>query len=183
MIDDLEGEVWVDVENYVGLYKVSNLGRLKSLSRDVACRGGGIRVIKTRIVKPSKRLDGYMIVNIFREGKREVFTVHKLIAKMFIPNVDSKSDIDHINNNKEDNRVCNLRWATRLENLNNRKNKKPKGRNKIKCITTGEIFNTLKEAGEKHELKPATIASCCKQYSRTTKSNIIIYERLTWQYI
>ena len=58
---------------------------------------------------------GYMIV--WYQGKP--YKVHRLVAEVFIPNPEGKKEVDHINTNRSDNRVENLRWSTRGENCNN----------------------------------------------------------------
>lgn len=181
-MEDLENEFWVDIEGYEGYYQASNMGRIKSFGRTVIF-GDRTRHTKDRILKPSKRLDGYMVINLLLDGKREVFNVHRLIASIFIPNPENKCDVDHKDGDKSNNKVENLRWTTRKENLDNRKHKRKGGIRKIKCITTDEIFNTLEEASKKYGIKPATIASCCKGHSRTTGSNIDTETRLMWKYI
>ena len=67
---------------------------------------------------------GYYYVSLRYPGKRKQYTVHRLVAMHYIPNHENKSEVDHINRNKLDNRVENLRWATHTENMNN------KGQNK-----------------------------------------------------
>ena len=80
------------------------------------------KVINTdsgRELKP--RLDkGYYRIGLSKNKKEKIFSLHRLIAKAYIPNPDNKPVIDHINRNKEDNRIENLRWATRSENQRNR---------------------------------------------------------------
>ena len=68
-----------------------------------------------REVKP--RLGEYLQVNL--SGIRNPQHVHRLVAKAFIPNPENKPTVDHINGNRLDNRVENLRWATQKENNNN----------------------------------------------------------------
>ena len=104
-------EVWKDIRGYEGLYQVSNLGRVKSLNYK--------RTGKERILKITKDRNGYYLVNLRKNNKTKMFKVHYLVADNFIPNPYNKPEIDHINTNPSDNRVENLRWATREENCNN----------------------------------------------------------------
>ena len=74
---------------------------------------GNIRNAKGHILKPWLDGGGHYQIQLGRGNK---FTLHRLIALTFIPEVDGKPYVDHINQNKTDNRVENLRWATRSEN-------------------------------------------------------------------
>lgn len=80
------------------------------------------RVFSTRsnhYLNPIIKNTGYAQVNLSVNGKRKAFLVHRLVAEAFIENPLNLPEIDHINTNKEDNRVENLRWCTRKENENN----------------------------------------------------------------
>lgn len=100
-------EEWKDIEGYPD-YMVSNLGRVKSL-----------KFGKGKILKPQTLNNGYLIIGLSQNGKRTPFLIHRLVAEAFIPNLDNKHCIDHINTIRTDNRVENLRWCTQKENLNN----------------------------------------------------------------
>ncbi len=103
---NLPNEEWRNVVGYEGLYQVSNLGRIKSLQRK-----------KPRIVKPDIIHTGYLRVMLYKDGKTKKHYTHVLVAKSFIPNPENKSDVNHINGIKTDNRVENLEWVTRSENI------------------------------------------------------------------
>ena len=107
-------EVWRDVKGYEGLYQVSNMGRVKSLGRKD--RFG--RVIKERILEPAVTHNGYMRVGLHVDGKRKMLRVHRLVCEAFHENPDNKSEVNHVNEDKTDNRACNLEWSTRTENCN-----------------------------------------------------------------
>ena len=107
-------EVWRDVKGYEGLYQVSNMGRVKSLGRKD--RFG--RVIKERILEPAVTHNGYLRVGLHVDGKRKMLRVHRLVCEAFHENPDNKSEVNHVNEDKTDNRACNLEWSTRTENCN-----------------------------------------------------------------
>ena len=108
-------EVWKDIKGYEGLYQISNLGRVKSLNRKINKR----KCIET-IKKPSLTNKGYFRLSLSKFGKKEYYHIHKLVAETFIPNKENKPTIDHIDRNKTNNNVSNLRWATYKEQIKNR---------------------------------------------------------------
>lgn len=100
-------EIWKDIENYNGLYKVSNLGRVKSLVYK-----------KERILKQSKR-KGYNQVYLCKNYIKETYRVHQLVAICFLnykPSGYNGLFVDHINNIRTDNKVCNLQLVTNRKN-------------------------------------------------------------------
>ena len=107
-------EEWRDVVGYEGLYQVSSEGRVKSLER--ADSWG--RTVKERILKPAVRGNGYLFVVLCAGGKQKKFFVHRLACQAFHENTDNKPQVNHINEDKTDNRACNLEWCTGRENVN-----------------------------------------------------------------
>lgn len=97
-------EEWRKVAGFDN-YSVSNLGK--------------VRNDKTgRILKQKTEKDGYFEVNLYRETQRKTFRVHRLVALAFIPQLDkNRNEIDHIDFDRKNNRVDNLRWLTTQENL------------------------------------------------------------------
>ena len=119
-----ENEVWKSIIGYEGLYEVSNMGRIRSLERDMVCKNGKVRHYKENILKPYKDIYGYFNVYLRKNNKQRIYRVHRLVAIAFIPNIENKPYIDHINTIKIDNRVENLRWVTPKENSNNELSRK-----------------------------------------------------------
>ena len=115
-------EEWKAIKGYEGLYEVSNLGRVKSLERKVKHPIVREKTIKEKILKYNIDNNGYLYVTLYKDGKSKSFKVHRLVAIAFIPNPNNKPDIDHINTNKKDNRIENLRWVTKEENMSNQTN-------------------------------------------------------------
>lgn len=103
-------EIWKDVVGYEGYYEVSNMGRVRSVDR-ISVRTN--RLWKSRIRKQSIGRLGYVHLVLHRDGKQVNHDVHKLVASAFIDNTDpNKTQINHINEIKHDNRVENLEWCT-----------------------------------------------------------------------
>lgn len=107
-------EVWKDIKGYEGLYQVSNLGRVKSLTKKDSVG----REIKGKILTLIQN-QGYYRISLCKNGKVCNKLVHRLVADAFIPNPDNKPHIDHINTIKTDNKVDNIRWVTIKENNEN----------------------------------------------------------------
>lgn len=114
-------EIWKPIKGWEGLYEISNLGRVKSISRICNADKGfhKNRTLKERILKPYKTRKGYLTVGLSNNGYKKFYLVHVLIAQAFIPNPENKPFIDHINTIKDDNRIENLRWVTAHENMTN----------------------------------------------------------------
>jgi hypothetical protein len=92
-------EIWKTIAT-IPNYEVSTLGRVRG-SKGILCRGS----------------HKYHSVDLYANGKRFSRYVHRLVAETFIPNPDNKGEVNHINGVKDDNRVENLQWSTRSENM------------------------------------------------------------------
>lgn len=116
-------EIWKPIPNYEGLYEISNLGRVKSLERTCKHCGPRVhkhtRIVKERMIKFTINHKGYYLVRLYKDGVQATFAVARLVAKIFIPNPDNKPQVDHIDNDKTNNRIDNLRWVTNHENMTN----------------------------------------------------------------
>ena len=129
----MKNEEWRDVAGYEGLYQVSSEGRVKSLERKVP-KGYGERTVKERILKPNVVGRGYLRVGLYAGGKRKMFFVHRLVCQAFHDNPENKLDVNHINENKTDNRACNLEWCTRRENCNHGTRNERSAKNRSKSV-------------------------------------------------
>jgi len=111
-------EIWKPIKGYEGYYEISNLGRVKSVERYVK-QGNLIRHVKESIKKERMNSYGYPCVTLCKDRKSRSICIHILLANAFIPNPDNKPAIDHINTDRTDYRLENLRWVTPKENSNN----------------------------------------------------------------
>ena len=99
-------EIFKDIEGSNEIYQVSNLGRVKSYNQN---KDG-------KIFNPIACSNGYQMVRL-RGSIQKICLIHRLVAKAFLPNPENKKEINHINGIKTDNRLENLEWATRTENM------------------------------------------------------------------
>lgn len=103
-------EIWKDVDGYEGRYKVSNTGKVI-----------GTRKFKSPSRKYLVQVEdkyGYLRVCLFKDGKRTNALVHRLVANAFLPKVSGKEQINHLDENKKNNRLENLEWVDTRENSN-----------------------------------------------------------------
>lgn len=180
---------WID---YRELYQINRNGKIKSLNYN--------RTGKEKILKERKNQKGYLLINLFKNGKGKQFQIHRIVSFMFIENDDkiNKIEVNHKDENKSNNCVENLEWCTHKYNTNygNRNEKisklqkgkkiseehKQKVSKKIICITTGEIFNSMREAERKTGVPSNRICECCKE-KRKSAGKSETGEKLVWRYL
>lgn len=138
-----DGEVLED-------YEVSNYGQVRSL------KWGKIKILKQHMDK-----SGYLVTGLKINKKHKVVKVHRLVAYAFIPNPQNKPTVNHIDENKHNNHVSNLEWATHKEQIHHG-TRTEKYSKKVICIETGQKFDSLKQASEQTELPQQNICRCCK---------------------
>lgn len=111
-------EIWKDIYGYEGLYQISNLGRVKSLSRLVKNGKNHYKFAteKIRKVAINKKRNGYCEISLYKNNKEKRFKIHRLVAQAFIQNIFNKPEVNHIDGNKQNNKAENLEWVTSKEN-------------------------------------------------------------------
>ena len=112
-------EIWKDVVGYEGLYEVSSLGQVRThKDKTTYTKRHGVRRWKQRILKEKNKTGRDIRVDLWLEGKPKSFLVHRLVAFAFIPTVEGKDSINHIDGNPRNNNVENLEWCDHTENNN-----------------------------------------------------------------
>lgn len=106
-------EIWKDVPEFEGMYKVSNLGRIKSLRKS---QKSGLK--DEYFLKPCLSNNGYYQVTLYGNRTRKKFQVHRLVASCFIPNPENLPQINHKDENPSNNCADNLEWCTAAYNNN-----------------------------------------------------------------
>ena len=121
MVKDKVSEMWKDIKGYEGLYQISNLGRVKSLPRNITHSYNTIdnyyeQGFQGRFLKPNKKENGYLEFSLYKNKQRKHKYIHRLVAEAFIPNPDNLPQVNHTDEDKENNCVNNLEWCTVLYN-------------------------------------------------------------------
>lgn len=122
-------EIWIDIAGCDGIYQVSNFGRVR----------------KTMLLKGRPTRGGYLRVSI----KHHDYYIHRLVAEYFIDNSHNKPTVNHKDGDRRNNSVNNLEWATYSENNQHSINvlgKKGPNRKKVRCVETGQEYNSITEA-------------------------------------
>lgn len=168
----MKEEIWKDINGYDGLYQVSNMGRVKSI-------GYG----KTRFLNGKKDKDGYIQVCLFLKGVRKWFYVHRLVLNAFTDNTDCvNKECNHINEKKDDNRLCNLEWVTHIENMRSGTLRERLFMPKLKPIQQFTKRGILvREWGSITETKnygflPNHVSECCRGVRKSYKGFIWRYK-------
>ena len=99
-------EIWKPVAGYEGLYEVSSCGNVRSLFR------------YRKVLKPSRHLNGYLSVELFKDKTSKRMLVHRLVANAFIPNESELPFVNHKDEAKDNNAVDNLEWCNAKYNSN-----------------------------------------------------------------
>ena len=150
-------EIWKPIEGYPD-YEVSNMGRVKSL-----------KFGKEKILKGVKDKNGYLIVDLYKEGKQKHYLIHRLVASAFIDNPNNLPQVNHIDEDKTNNRVENLEYCDSSYNTNfGTRTERIVKANSIPILQftkSGEFvkkWNNAKEVERDLEISSSNIYKCCK---------------------
>ena len=153
-------EIWLPIEGYENLYEVSNLGRVRRLASVVTSKAGVTRKFSGKILKPVTHRDGYLRVNLCKNGKIKTFRVHRLVASAFIPNPKGLPAVNHKDECKTNNAVSNLEWCTTEYNNNygTHNERNIKLRKIIRCVELDKTFPSILAASKELNLQSGNIS-------------------------
>ena len=153
-------EEWRTIKGYEGLYEVSNLGRVKSLSRTMPHKNFGTWNIRERILKQNwggPTDSQYLYVFLHKgHGNQRLFRVHRLVAEAFLPKIEGRNVVNHKDCDRSNNAASNLEWCTDLENTrhafaNGRCSNVGKYQMRaVVNVDTGERFTSIDEACKRY---------------------------------
>lgn len=162
-------EIWKDVPGYEGIYRVSNIGRVKSLRM----YAGHYYKYREKILKPKISRHGYEKVTLRKNGNSRDFFIHRLVGECFLDKPNGKCEINHKDTNRKNNVFTNLEWVTHKENQNNplsvikqigknnhryRKDNYSKTHSyQIICLETKIYYRSIREASRKTGIPFASI--------------------------
>lgn len=115
-------ETWKPITGFIGVYEVSDYGRVRSLDKVVyqaktARYPNGRRVVrKGKILKPARRPNGYLFIGLYDDYQRTLISIHKLVMDAFIGPMPCGMERCHNDGNRQNNRLSNLRYDTSAGN-------------------------------------------------------------------
>lgn len=183
-LNNFKNEIWKDVKGYEKHYKISNYGRVLSCGKNVWNRFAYI--YRDNFILKKRNNLGYNVVVLYLNGKRNVVKVHRIVAEHFIANPENKPFVNHIDGNRENNRIDNLEWCTAKENVRHAwatglakaKKCKPVEMKDKETGDTIKCFNSVKEASEYLQCSKSNIQACCSGRQLTCKGYKFSYKQM-----
>lgn len=159
-------EIWSPVPGYEGAYEISNMGRLRSLTRTRIvnnCHGGtSPRTDKGCIFALGNNGNGYAYVSLSENGKKTNYYIHRLVAEAFLEKPEGENFVvDHLDHNRRNNMADNLEWVTQKENVNRSRHLMHHQRERYRASSTGEKYITRYKNGYRVNIK---WAKKCKEF-------------------
>ena len=170
-------EHWQDIPAYPKRYQASNLGHVQSLNRSVPqSRGRGLRKVKGQLLTPVTTSNGYLVVFIDKRAKR----IHRLVLETFVGPCPPGKECRHLDSDRCNNRLDNLRWGTRSENAQDRLQTGYRG---VQCKRVsrndGEVFESATEAAQAIGTSQGNVSRICRGIGKTIKGYSFEYVETT----
>ncbi len=151
---------WKPIKDYPN-YEVNQQGEVRSLKYRS-------HIGVTRQLTPMKTHKGYLTVALYRDGKRTIRPIHRLVAQTFIPNPENLPQVNHKNENKQDNSVRNLEWCSVSYNVNYGTRNDALNIPVVQLTKLGEVVKVWRSAADaKRELRIHNISNCCRGKRKT----------------
>lgn len=173
-------EIWKPLRKYENIYEISNYGRILKISTQ-------------NILKSRHNKNGYLQINLSKNGIKKTYAVHRLVMETFNPVSNMELlQVNHINEKKDDNRITNLEWTTAKENINYgnhnckissyRRNNSGNGKKEIICLSTGKIFKSISEAARYYNIKNKSNITHCALGIANYCGTLVDGTKLKWMY-
>lgn len=155
-------EIWKDIDGFAGLYKISNLGRIKSFNRS-----------KGKILKPLPKLKGYLYIHLSKAGKAKPYRIHRLVAEHFVDNPFEFPQVNHKDGNKANNTAENLEWCNGSMNQIHASNSGLRKDTIAVAMYSKEgvllgVFKSRSDASRKTGAWNQSISKCCRGELKST---------------
>lgn len=161
-----------NIPGYEGLYIITPQGNIFSIASN-------------RWITSPVGQSGYKKAILTNKMRSRHFPLHRIIALTFIPNPENKPCVNHIDGNKLNNNIDNLEWCTYSENNKHAFAiglKMPSARKiPVICLTTGEVFESMKLAANAYNLKSNNISQCCSGQRYHTGKHPKTQQKLVWR--
>jgi len=123
-------EKWKSIDGFKGIYEVSDFGRVRSISRIDSLK----REKEGKVLMPHVNRYGYSVITLHLHGKNHLKTIHRLVASAFLPDYSELLQVDHVNGDRGNNYISNLRMTNQTNNNGNARKLNPSS-SKYKGVT------------------------------------------------
>lgn len=168
-------EIWKPIEGFEGFYEVSNMGNVRSKDRIVKHNFGGDKRVEGRILSQLTTPNGYKQVALWKDGKRKIFLVHRLVLLAFVGECPANMEVRHLNSIPTDNRLENIVYGTHSENTIDTLKLGKGGRQRLNPFYVKEIRKKLSNG--------KTIKALAQEYEVSTRAISNIKNRNTYAWV